>query len=333
MRRILHLLAAAGALLAASCSLLDYSNVVTRRYAIVYGVSTYVSSLASNACNSPNLTYPSADARDLTAMLEAGGYNVRSRWVDGSGNLYVDGTLVGDVSSNAESAPTRDTLQSDLASLSSSIGSNDEFVFYFSGHGMQSSDGTHEFFIPYGGIASLPCGPYTFYYGSEGTSVRDDELGSFLASDIGTSRRVCILDTCYSGGFISNALEVDTTPSTTSTTLKVGFSLATIATAVTNYASFTADSAAGVSAYDAQVLSAAGAGESCYDDSDHEHGAMTYYLLKIAEDGDLNGDGSVTVLEAFSLVKAGIEENWNVDYPSSAFTPHISGGPVDFVLF
>ncbi len=81
------------------------------------------------------------------------------------------------------------------------------------------------------------------------------------------------------------------------------------------------------------MISAAGAGESCYDDAGHKHGAMTYYLLQIPASGDLNHDGSVTVLEAFSLVKAGIENNWNVSNPGSAFTPHVSGGPVDFVLY
>jgi hypothetical protein len=60
---------------------------------------------------------------------------------------------------------------------------------------------------------------------------------------------------------------------------------------------------------------------------------MTYFLLKTAGDGDLNRDGDVTVLEAFSLVKAGIEVNWNAENPAEAFTPHVSGGSVDFVLF
>ena len=64
---------------------------------------------------------------------------------------------------------------------------------------------------------------------------------------------------------------------------------------------------------------------------------MTYYLLQglAGRSADLNHDGHVTVLEAFSYAKAGIDTNWNPAYASSsqAFEPHVSGGPVDFVLF
>lgn len=109
--------------------------------------------------------------------------------------------------------------------------------------------------------------------------------------------------------------------------LKAGFSLSTIAKAITAYASFTTASSTGLSAYQAQVLSASGSGEFCYDDSDHAHGAMTYYLLKVAANGDLNGDGAVTVLEAFSLVKAGDGEKWNIDHPLEAFMPHFLRHP------
>ncbi|OHD75349.1 MAG: hypothetical protein A2177_13895, partial [Spirochaetes bacterium RBG_13_68_11] len=311
-----------------SCSLFDYSSVVTDRYALVYGVAMYAASAPAGV--PPNLSCPALDAEDVAVMLAAAGYTVKSRWVDENGALYVDGILVGPVDPNVGEAPTKDNLQSDLASLSSLIGSTDEFVFYFSGHGMQNAGETHEFFVPYGGIAEGPPGSY---YGDETASVRDDEMGTYLTESIGTPRRVVILDTCYSGGFIGNTLEVDTTPPTTSTAWRPGFSLSTIAKAIAAYASFTTDSSMGISAYQAQVLSAAGSGEPCYEDTGYGHGVMTYYLLETAGNGDLNGDGAVTVLEAFSLVKAGIEEDWNTEYPAAAFTPHISGGAVDFVLF
>jgi hypothetical protein len=328
MKRIAHIIVPAFAALAVSCSLFDYSSVVTDRYALVCGVARYITSVPSTVY--PNLSYPALDAQEVAAMLAAEGYTVKSRWVDENGVLYVDGILVGPVDSNVGEAPTKDNLQNDLASLSSSLGSSDELVFYFSGHGMQNAYATHEFFVPYGGIAE---GPPGYYYGDELNSVRDDEMGAFLTESIPTSRRVVILDTCYSGGFIGNTLEVDTTPPTTSTAGRPGFSLSTIAKAIAAYASFTTASSTGISAYQAQVISAAGSGEPCFEETGLEHGVMTYFLLKIAENGDLNGDGAVTVLEAFSLVKAGIEENWNTDHPLEAFTPHISGGAVDFVLF
>jgi hypothetical protein len=315
------------ALLAVSCSLFDYSGVVTHRYALVYGVTRYATAAPSGSY--PNLSYPALDAQDVAAMLTAEGYAVKSRWVDDAGDVYVDGALVGPVDSNVASAPTRGNVQNDLAALAASIGPTDQFVLYFSGHGMQNADATHEFFVPYGGIVKI--GPD--YYGDEAGSVRDDELGGWLTSSIATPRRVVILDTCNSGGFIANTLEVDLTPDTTNPIFTPCFSLSTIAKAISAYATFTTTSANGVSPYQALVLSAAGAGESSYDDAGHAHGAMTWYFLQTAASGDLNGDRLVTVLEAFSLVKAGIEENWNAAYPADAFTPHVSGGPVDFVLF
>jgi hypothetical protein len=329
MKRIALIIAPVFAMLTVSCSLFDHSGVVTVRYALVYGVAMYATS--EPAGDYPNLLYPDDDAADVAAMLTARGYIVKSRWVDHEGHLWVDGIDRGsvDAPANAGEAPTKDTLQSDLATLSGSIGPTDEFVFYFSGHGMQNIEETHEFFVPFGGIVKIGMD----YYGNEPTCVRDDEMGAFLFGSIATPRRVVILDTCNSGGFIGNTLEVDTTPPTTSATGRQGFSLSTIAKAIAAYASFTTTSSMGISPYQAQVLSAAGSGEYSYETSGYGHGVMTYYLLQTAANGDFNGDGAVTVLEAFSLVKAGIEEDWNAESPFDAFTPHISGGAVDFVLF
>jgi hypothetical protein len=66
---------------------------------------------------------------------------------------------------------------------------------------------------------------------------------------------------------------------------------------------------------------------------------MSYFLLQGLQGSvaDLNHDGHVTVLEAFSYTKAGIDRNWNSDSGIIAageiFEPHVSGGPIDFVLF
>ncbi len=227
MKKIALFIVPAFAMLVGSCSLFDYSDVVTIRYALVYGVAMYATSESEGAY--PNLLYPAADAADVAAMLAAEGYTVKSRWVDASGDLWVDadGDLLADAANlgavdapaNVGEAPTEVNLQSDLASLSSLIGSTDEFVFYFSGHGMQNAERTHEFFVPYGGIVKIGVD----YYGDEAACVRDDVMGTFLTASIGTPRRVVILDTCNSGGFIGNTLEVDTTPPTTSTVVEAEF--------------------------------------------------------------------------------------------------------------
>jgi uncharacterized caspase-like protein len=284
-------------------------------------------------------------------MLSAKGYTVISRWVDGSNNVWYNGVNKGPLTyyTNASETtfvtgsgnafmPSKANLSVDLGTLKSQVGSNDEFVFYFSGHGTQdtSSSPSVEYFDPsaslswYSGDPNNPAG----YYANVALCVADTEMGALLSSNIKTNRKIVILDSCNSGGFIGNTLEADATPSTTTTPSTAGLNAGTIAQAIANYASFTSTSPTAVSPYNAQVLSAAGKDESSYDGTAAmAHGAMTYYFLQTAASGDLNGDGSVTVLEAFSLVKAAIEKNWNTSYPSYAFTPHISGGPVDFVLF
>lgn len=322
-----------------SCSMFDYSSIVSNKYAIVYGVTNYVSTndYFLTAGNSPNLSYPDADARDVTAMLSEKGYSVISRWVDGSNNVWYNGTNEGAVSyyTNASYSihdspgeayvPSKANLSVDLAALKSKIGPNDIFLFYFSGHGTQA--GSVEYFDPYGAVT------YNGGYSANGSlCVADTEMGALLSEYIGTSRKVVILDSCNSGGFIGNTLEVDTTPTTTAPYDWTLITPLTILQAIENYTRFTTTSTA-VSPYNAQVLSAAGTDESSYDDVGHAHGAMSYYLLKIPANGDLNGDGKVTVLEAFSFVKAAIQAGWNVVNPGEAFTPHVSGGPVDFVMF
>jgi hypothetical protein len=256
--------------------------------------------------------------------------------VDDQGYAYTNGVKGANVAADSSQAPTKGNLEADLASFKGLMGSNDEFVFYFSGHGMQSNDLTVEYFVPYGAILSETNGSgaqtSTYYYGDTALSVSDTEMGSLLSQNIPTSRKVVILDSCNSGGFIGRSLDVDISPQSTSPYPAPGVTIGTINQAIANYVTYPSGSGA-ISPYNASVLSASGADESCYDDGDHLHGAMTYYFLQTASQADFNGDGSVTVREAFSFVKAAIENNWNKTYPDCAFTPHISGGPVDFVLF
>jgi hypothetical protein len=59
--RALLTVAAAGILASLlSCSLFDYSGVVSKKYALVYGVTVYTTAAASGV--PPNLSYPDADA-------------------------------------------------------------------------------------------------------------------------------------------------------------------------------------------------------------------------------------------------------------------------------
>ena len=324
----------------ASCSLFDYTSMAPKKYAMVYGVTNYVSTFDGHwtSLNNPNLEFPDADARSVASMLSGAGYSILLRYVDGSGNEYLQRptdpapVLQGNVLSDPTGTlgPSTANLSLDIAAyFHGTVGPNDVFLFYFSGHGMQDPAGSlplrHEYIVPLGGV--LWYSSVNGYFGDPNLSVRDDQLGGILSANIQSPRKVVILDTCNSGGFIGNSLEVDATPPAQGATRP-----SVLTEAIANFAAFQA-SPTGVSPYNAQVISAAGRDESSYETTRFGHGVMTYYLLQTAGQADLNRDGAVTVLEAFSYVKAGIEAGWNQSDPESAFTPHVSGGPVDFVLF
>ena len=79
----------AGLLVAAalgSCSMFDYSGMVVHKFALVYGVTNYVSTtdthwslVQSGAVPDPNLSYPDADAKSMASMLRQQGYDVIAR--------------------------------------------------------------------------------------------------------------------------------------------------------------------------------------------------------------------------------------------------------------
>jgi len=338
MRGFLRLVPTLSALVLASCSLTlwDYSGMSSKRYALIYGVAQYVAPPLPAQANNPNLTYPAADASSVAQMLGQQGYAVMSRWVTADGEEYVNGV---DTSTNiltsSAAAPTAQNIASDLDALSANVGPNDIVVFYFSGHGMQDNNTPqNEYIVPSGGVLYSPAS--NWYYGDTSSSINQSQLAS-LVSVLPTNRKVVILDTCNSGGFIGSSLEADSIPAA-SLGSSGSISIQALAQALSNYVTFSTSTTA-LSPYgQAMVLSAAGRDESCYEsDFPYYHGVMTYYFLQAQQSGDLNHDGHVTVTEAFSLVKAGIETDWNsnsgVQASGETYEPRISGGPIDYVLW
>jgi hypothetical protein len=288
----------------AGCSL---TYPTPRKFAVLFGINTYPFN---------NLSYPVADAASMQAMLVANSF------------------ASGDVILRTEGAATKAQLQADLAALAASMTEGDLFVFYYSGHGtVYPVNGANaEWILPSGSIS----GGGTFV---PNNAISDVELGDML-DVLPTQRRVLILDSCNSGGLIGDGLEADTVePRLYGNTAFDGVvTFGTIFQAIVNYAAFTTADNGGVSPYKALTIAAAGAAESSYESSSAPysgHGVMTHFLLLAPASGDLNSDGHVTALEMFALAKAGIDTTWNLTWKNTSyvFEPHVSGGPIDLVLF
>lgn len=269
------------------------------RYAVVYGISEYV------AVGVQDLEYSDDDAQALSAILTGQGYNAVTR---------------------TDAAATYAQLISDLSQVAQQAGRDDLFVFFFSGHGCQDVSGGGE---PPGGDG--PSEGIVLNTASDYYILTDDELGG-LVEDIPCNKKVVIIDACNSGGFIGNELESDGTPPEYDGGTE-GFG-ALLSDAISLYLNY-GDAGYDIDPSDAIVLAASGEREVSFESSQYQHGIFSYFLLESARDGDLDGDGMVTALEAFYYAKEQIEREWNVLFSGAyeQFSPHISGGPVDFYLF
>ncbi len=323
---ILFIIFSAIIILQNGCSFIPQAQ---NKYAVVYGISKYIDSQEEG--ETPNLTYTDDDAIEVAKTLGEKGFNVILR-------------------TNQEA--TRVNLESDIKSLNTKLTANDIFLFYYSGHGTQYNpstpnpepegrDDAAEYILLYGSI-------YLFdnkiYFDSSKTYY-DDTLANLL-NTIETEKRIVILDACNSGGFIGDGLEYDLTRQDYNlqkpSSLSDLFFMSTRETipirlsAIDMYNSFYSKSPADITPYNALVISAAGEQEYSWESSTFGHGVMTFFLLKSMKTQytDLNNDGYITTMEIFFYTKAQIDEYWNASSPEDAFfSPHISGGPIDFVLF
>ena len=281
------------------------------KYALVYGVSRYIDALQEGQY--PNLTLSDDDALALAAILEDQGYVVTPRV-------------------NADAS--RAQLEADLGELASVVGPRDLVLVYYSGHGgvlsdfgLTSGTDTRRWILPYGSISFT-----SFVEVDLDLAVSDAELGGLL-SVLDTHRIVVILDSCNSGGFVGAGADVDAVPPDYD--LSSSYDPAQIlAGALEAYGAYAPTAGAGP-----YVLSAAGADEYSWESGSLGQGVFTYYLLEAAGQGDLDGDGVVTVVEAYAYTTAGIDEYWNPlflsGYPATEndYHPHLTGGAVDFALF
>ena len=301
-------------LIAVSGCSLYYRYEPTKKYALVYGVSVYIDSFGEG--EKINLTYTDDDAISIANFLTERGYNVLLR-------------------TNKDASKAQ--FEADINMLKEKVKENDLVLFYYSGHGAQTSDvkpalkgieppdrdPDDEWIFLYGSI----------YYDTNGSLVLDsaktytDDSLSEALKVLTNNRKVVILDSCNSGGFIGNYLETDRVPQTiTDKPLPMNEILKKAVDLYVNY-NANRSSSPDVPPDNAIVISAAGESEFSYESSSIGHGIFTYFLLQADPNADLNGDGMVTTIELYSFTKAAIKLS---RYP---FSPHVSGGPVDFALF
>jgi len=276
------------------------------RYAIVYGIADYddpIPGYYPGVPTSNDLSYTDNDAQDIADLLTAQGYSV---------------TL--------STSVTQAQVDSDFANAKAQAGKDDLFLFFFSGHGGQYSTG--QFNEPPAGddadelifLSDASTGGTTDFY------IIDNELGDLIAS-IPALKKIVIIDACHSGGMIGNSLEVDATPPDYTGTVD-----SSLSEAISLWANFSGE-AYDISPSDAMVISAAGESEYSWEaGGDYNHGIFTYFLLETPYHGDNNGDGYITVTEAYYYARSNIIQLL-FPPPDTQYAPHVSGGPVDFVLF
>ena len=282
---------AAGMALLTSCTFdLDYD-----KYAIVYGISDYPGT-------ANDLSVAHSDAEAMEALFIDQGFTVILK---------------------TDAAATKTELLGDFTAFSGAT-LDDLFVFYFSGHGSQADAGWD------GGTETTPesdgLEEYIALYDDELT---DDALAQLLRA-IPCARKVVVLDACFSGGFISNALAADAIPPEYYDGPKGIFG--TLGDAIYLYANFQ-DYGSDIPPGEALVIAATGEQDVAYETDDN--GVMTGFLLESATKADYNFDDYITVSESYFYIYKNINKRFNQLYGASgfAFFPHTSGGPVDYILF
>jgi len=304
----------------ASCEL---PAIDVPRYALVYGISIYDDAAAEGS--SYNLRYADDDARAIGSLLETEGWSIYA--------LAARGRPNGGAAEDAERPDaTKARIARDFADLAETLPEGAMVFAYFSGHGF--FDGETEYIVPFGEIS--PILDEDDYSGC----ISPADLRSWLAA-LPTDRIVVVIDTCYSGGFVSAGSAKDIAPQNYGE-WDDGTTPDPLTTAISNFGELLAANARASGTPQPIVISAAGSRELSYDDRDKAQGAFSYYFLQAPEKADSDGNGLVTATEAYAFCADSLKANWNEEYKHSIdwstgifqdFLPHISGGARDLVLF
>ena len=149
--------------------------------------------------------------------------------------------------------------------LSPAENASDTVLFFFSGHGghgtdvdpIDETDGQDEYICPYDSLST-----------SWANDIRDDEFDQWMGI-LDSSKIVVILDTCFSGGFISSAA-----------TEGVASSKAILTDVNSKLSSFNDCFAKDISKSGRVILTASAENESSWDTPALSHGVFSYYVIE-----------------------------------------------------
>jgi hypothetical protein len=301
-------------LLSAGCSI---APAPPDLYALVYGVSEYDESISYNGCYFPALEYTDDDAIEMAALLEQKGYEVQLRLNNGG----TEGAL----------PATKEQLEKDLSKFAPSLPRNALLIVYFSGHGAQSSplgwetSGDEDQF-------SDPYDEYIIFYQTDPVYKNHAVSDTYMAALLGKAgplKKVLIIDACQSGGFIGQSSDFDAVEGDYS--LDDARKEGIYASALN---AFLDPGTGDILPDNTIVLTASGEREASFESLSYGHGVFTYGILQAAEKADYDDNGYIDTGELFQFSKDFLAANWNTYvYPKDQYHPHISGGPVDYVLF
>ncbi|MCX7025862.1 MAG: caspase family protein [Spirochaetes bacterium] len=277
------------------------------RHALVVGVANYEDPDIND------LMVPDDDANSMAACFTEDGYTVVTQ---------------------IDAAATKDGILAAIAAWDS-LPEEAMVLVYFSGHGFRAetaSGDDMEYIAPWDTVVSPSV--------DIATLISSEELLDALES-IQSRHRILILDSCFSGGFIPDGSGgVDFAPERFDPASGPPYDYPGYGILSFETMARIAIGSFGSGDRSVIVLSAAGSGESSWEDG--THGIFTAGLLASRTRGDKDGDGFVTTSEAFNYARERVKREWNelygdiYDDPPGEyrdFLPRMDGGSRDYILF
>jgi len=221
-----------------------------------------------------------------------------------------------------DGAATKSAIITTIKSINTKLKTEDTFLLFYSGHGESLKTPS---------IVTYIC-PSDLINGDIQTYLSESELFTEI-DNLNCMNKITILDSCYSGGFVSNSFGIDYIPPSAFDYVD-NVNIISSYTDPNNLYSLGARYL-GTTKYKSPIviLSAAGSTEQSWEEPAYNHGVFTYFLLKSSELADLDSSGYISLSEAYYCAYANIVENWNKDSQNTPFLPHFSDAPIDYVLF